>query len=387
MDEREQLEELIRVARGLQADQYEAAQAFNEGFDGVLTRIKGLPPTPGEPSLEYKFRPSQILFWLDPIAYQNEKGQFENRGLQAQHQAATALLQTDPQQLSTFRSAADAVRRKRVVPFVGAGLSMALKPRLPGWIAALQQMRTARAGFRKGAEFDDCLRRGDVLAAAQLLYRDSPALTDNFIRTIFTIADYSAVQLVGGVQLLPQLCGGCIVTTNFDNAIEETFRAVGNPFDGYMHGTQEHNFFPRLVQGERCLLKLHGDATDNRTYIFTQQQYEANYRAGGQFDFNKPLPKALRQIYIGNSLLFLGCSLAQDWTMELFQQVKQGREYEVPTHYALLEKPRLRADVRRKETALLACNIHPIWYPNGDHSMVQKLLHLLIAVAERRLAL
>jgi hypothetical protein len=30
-----------------------------------------------------------------------------------------------------------------------------------------------------------------------------------------------------------------------------------------------------------------------------------------------PLPKALRQVFISQSLLFVGCRLEQDWTLEL----------------------------------------------------------------------
>jgi hypothetical protein len=56
-----------------------------------------------------------------------------------------------------------------------------------------------------------------------------------------------------------------------DDAINAALRAAPSrrsgvrenlAFDGYIHGTQQHNFFSRLVRGQRCLLKLHGDADD-----------------------------------------------------------------------------------------------------------------------------
>ena len=149
-----------------------------------------------------------------------------------------------------------------------------------------------------------------------------------------------------------------------------------------MHGTQDHNFFPRLVRGDRCLLKLHGDAESDTTHILTAEQYELAY--GKPFDFQKSLPKALRQIYISQSLLFLGCGLEQDWTMELFKAARDSDGYQVPNHYAVVEAP---ADVQakqQKETRLLDLNIQPIWYPNGEHQMVESIIDLVADVAEKR---
>jgi hypothetical protein len=81
-----------------------------------------------------------------------------------------------------------------------------------------------------------------------------------------------------------------------------------------MHGMQQGNkFVPKLIKGDRCILKLHGDAEDHDTYVFTADQYDQAY--GSPVDFKKPLPRALRQIFVSHSLLFLGCSLERDWTL------------------------------------------------------------------------
>ncbi len=85
-----------------------------------------------------------------------------------------------------------------------------------------------------------------------------------------------------------------LLQTNFDGVIE---KVIGKGhITGYMHGRQDGNkFSTKLVQGERCILKLHGDAEDHETYIFTTEQYREAY--GEPIDFTRPLPKALRQIY------------------------------------------------------------------------------------------
>ncbi|MDO8414200.1 MAG: SIR2 family protein, partial [Gallionellaceae bacterium] len=190
--------------------------------------------------------------------------------------------------------------------------------------------------------------------------------------------------LSGPILLLPRFAQGCIVTTNFDDAIEKTYEKDAGKFEAYMHGTQDHNFFQRLVRGDRCLLKLHGDAENFATHILTKAQYEEAY--GEPFDFHKPLPKALRQIYISQSLLFLGCSLDQDWTLELFKKAKEEDAYQIPNHYAILPAPTDEQVRQQKTSTLLALNIHPFWYPDGQHDYVEKLLQLVVAVTEKRVA-
>ena len=205
----------------------------------------------------------------------------------------------------------------------------------------------------------------------------------NFIRTTYRA---QKLKLAGPLLLLPRFAKGCIVTTNFDDAIEKTYEQSAGEFNAYMHGTQDHNFFQRLVRGDRCLLKLHGDAENNATHILTKAQYENAY--GDPFDFHKPLPKALRQIYISQSLVFLGCSLEQDWTLGLFEKVKQEDGYQIPNHFAVLPAPATAQSTQAKETRLLGLNIHPIWYPHQDaeHKSVEKLLQLVVDVTEKRIA-
>jgi hypothetical protein len=39
---------------------------------------------------------------------------------------------------------------------------------------------------------------------------------------------------------------------------------------------------------------------------------------------------------------------------------------------------------QQKETRLLDLNIQPIWYPNGEHQMVESVIDLVADVAEKR---
>jgi hypothetical protein len=74
--------------------------------------------------------------------------------------------------------------------------------------------------------------------------------------------------------------------------------------------------------------------------------------------------------------------------MELFNRVKDQSEYEIPNHFALLPEPGSVQLKQEKETLLLGLlNVQPIWYPDGPHEYIEKLLRLVIDVADKRMTL
>jgi hypothetical protein len=314
---------------------------------------------------------------LDREAYDDERAAWENDANQAKHQEATERLRINGS-IVPFQDLIDAVERSRIVPFIGAGLSKPIG--MPLWGEALTLLLNRLPGADAPA-VSALIASGNYLDAAQSLAEHDYVQTTNFIRTTYRA---QKINLAGPMLLLPRFAKGCIVTTNFEDAIEKVFELNGVEFKAYMHGTQEHNFFQRMVRGDRCLLKLHGDAENDATHILTKSQYTNAY--GDPFDFRKPLPKALRQIYISQSLLFLGCSLDQDWTLELFKRAKQQDEYQIPSHYAILPEPVDLKAKQQKSRTLLELNIQPIWYPEGKHEFVEKFLQLVVDLTERRVA-
>jgi hypothetical protein len=361
-----QQDKLIREAIRVLDEEYEESQEFNESFDGDEPVRVG----------QLEFPKSKTLFWLDREAYYEQQESWFSESLQEKHEDCLKLLHAN-EHVPPFRELADAIARQRIVPFVGAGLSEPMG--MPLWGAAMRKLHD-RIHNPNDPAVTALIDQGRYLEAAQALSEHSQVLTDNFIRTTYRVQ-----KVAGPVSLMPHVAHGCIVTTNFDDAIEETFKLREINFDGYMHGTQQHNFFSRLVRGQRCILKLHGDADDPQTYVLTRAQYLEAYEE--PLNFQRPLPKALRQIYISNSLLFLGCSLEQDLTLDLFRKVKQQSEYEIPHHYAFLPEPASAQKKQQKEASLLELNIQPVWYPTDEHEYVEKLLLLAIDVANKRITL
>ncbi|HRI57956.1 MAG TPA: SIR2 family protein, partial [Anaerolineae bacterium] len=107
--------------------------------------------------------------------------------------------------------------------------------------------------------------------------------------------------------------------------------------------------------------------------------------------FQNQLPRALRQIFISHSLLFIGCSLEQDKTLDLFKRVVDEAAFEIPDHFAVLNEPDDAALKAQKEARLLNLKVRPIWYPTPqsndgkpDHGMLERILRLAIAMSRRQ---
>lgn len=374
------VEELLQLA-------YSSNQEFNAALDDAHGDVHSLSiRSLRYPGHEFKYSPSEVLFWAERKTYLDELDHWEGRRESDLHEAAIRYVKSSDQ-MSVLLDLVDAIRLRRVAPFVGAGLSRPCG--YPMWGEALKKMadRLDTLGIE---DIGPLMARYDYLQAAEVLYAAAEDRVNHFIKTEFRKRP-SGVQ--GAVTLLPQLSHGCMVTTNFDTVIEDLFRAEGQPLDGYMYGKQPGNaFVQRLLRGERCILKLHGDASQDNTYVFTRSQYASAY--GEPLSFENQLPRALRQIFISHSLLFLGCSLEQDKTLDLFQSVVDERAYDIPDHFALLNRPANPHERQQKESRLLRHKIRPLWFdtppgPDGvpDFSLLEQILSLAIAVARGRVSL
>ncbi len=105
-------------------------------------------------------------------------------------------------------------------------------------------------------------------------------------------------------------------------------------------------------------------------------------------DYTKPLAKVLRQIFVSHSLLFLGCSLETDKTLELFIDVVSSEAFDIPAHFAFLPDPSNHQKKLEKEDLLAKAKIHPIWYQvaiddcgTQNHSQLEDLIKFAVACA------
>ena len=264
-----------------------------------------------------------------------------------------------------FRRLCERVHQEEVIPFIGAGMSVASD--MPTWGNFLRALTADDPDLRRHVE--TMVNAGQFEEAAQAVVdRFSENMLSEEIESCFGLRN---IRPVGPINLLPFVFKQECITTNFDYVIDKVYEAQQCPFSRSFSG-QQLNEVPRLGANDRhCLYRLHGEADIAQGRVLTLTEYEAAYSDG------TTLQGVLENLCSNKSLLFVGCSLKTDRTLQALTRIKQERRVAAPRHYAFLP---LYEDTDRagRREELEAADIHPIWYPGNDHD--QSLESLLIAL-------
>lgn len=260
----------------------------------------------------------------------------------------------------------------RLIPFVGAGLSAFCG--YQSWTAVLKDLAgyLFDDGIRTGVQ--SLIEAGELLQAAQDIHDHYPRM----LKELQKMFDYGKIQTCSPSKLsasaayvLPRLFpGGLVMTTNFDRVLEEVYDRSRAKF-GNVLTPYDCGLLTQARQGNpHCLFKLHGDIGpeihDIERLVLTKDQYDRAY-AG-------PLMRELPQWFQSKRLLFLGCSLASDRTMEVLRQVTE--EQPGLDHYAVLG---CRPDgVQARCVEMGKLGISAIFYPDKRHEAVRAVLERLL---------
>ncbi len=349
---------IVKKISEVQSERYERNHTFNEYYDETSDEVfKGL-------------RPSEVMFKCDPNAYELSLSEWRENVFEEQYSITLKLLEDDLIK-NRVRPLIAALKKNKVVPFIGAGFSVPCGKKT--WPSMLLDIgnRSSRIDQDK---FKELIEKGNYIEAADEISRSSSEQLDEYLKS-----SLSDSKPIGAITYLPDIASECVITSNLDCIIETVYYDRQKPFnDGYMYGIIDHNFMFHLVSGGRCLLKIHGDCKDPYSQVFTTLQYNNAYGDEVNIDYSKILPKALRQIFISNSLLFLGCRLQNDRTLKLFENVIKSNQYQIPDHYAFLGAPE-DGDTREREHELAKLKIKPIWYPHKKHEHVENFIQFLAA--------
>ncbi|MDR3202975.1 MAG: SIR2 family protein, partial [Bifidobacteriaceae bacterium] len=278
---------------------------------------------------------------------------------------------------AVFGELAETVRAGRVKPFVGAGMSARLYPM---WGQALQQMAVAAGSLASGQ-----LERIEA-NAARGAYEQAAADLANWAgaeKWAAVISEAFGERLIDDdvlaglpVSLLPQVFPtGPVLTTNFDRVLE---RVYGPGFGTVIPDFPDspHQRGATIRDDPPCLVKIHGCVSAPDRLVLTRRGYVDAY---GE-DFDTPNADYLKHLLTGRAMLFLGCGLAQDRTMELLKKI--AGKYRTP-HYAVAEMPGAvgSEEFSGRARELSNSGIRPIWYPKGEHGYVETVLRGLIDAA------
>jgi SIR2-like domain len=254
-----------------------------------------------------------------------------------------------------FKSLVELCKFGGVVPFVGAGMSS--PSGYPMWTDFLKNQR--RQTNISQIDFERLLDAGEYEEAAQEIatHMRGPAFSEA-VESSFSIER----SVTGPVLLLPHVFENHVVTTNFDNVLERSYRDEGAEFSDVIRGCDAAELRRLLLKEQRVLLKLHGRAGTANGRILTKSEYDQHYTG------DNTLGKTLGVLSDRFSFLFMGCGLTVDRTLfALREHVEKVGHDNLPRHYAFLAAPESENARITRQQQLVDYHIYPIWYPRGMH--------------------
>jgi NAD-dependent SIR2 family protein deacetylase len=251
-----------------------------------------------------------------------------------------------------------------VVPFVGAGLSVA--GGFPSWKEHLRQQ--GRTAGIESAHIEDLLINGQFEAVIEEI--EFTRGRDVFIQEIRDVFSRTG-KLTDITMRLTELFVDTVITTNYDRLIEQAYDTGEENTVQIINGL---NAMEDPAADKITIIKLHGDIQNPARCILSKNQYDQNY-GNPTLDLTLPIPKLLSYYYRNSSLLFLGCSLNKDRTMQVFQAVKEELgDADKPQHFSIEQAPEKEAMLVGRNAMLLKLGITPIWFEKGRFDCVEAIL-------------
>jgi hypothetical protein len=310
--------------------------------------------------------PSRALYYGDRGLYEQEISQITDEQI-----SSILNIEDFPRNKGNFEELKETIQSGISIPFIGAGLSISAGcPTWESFLGGLMQEHAIDSDAAK-ALYD---ARDYERLMSLVIAESDPGAFEQYFSQDFKHKEIASTPC----SLLQKLFDKCAITTNFDLVAEEAYKEAGMPFSSIAVGLHdEFAFLTSVPKGKSCLLKLHGNINNQNHRVLTHEEYEEAYGDDNVISFNNHIPKLLRRIYLSYSLFFIGCSMNVDRTVQTFQKVvEEETAQKVPEHYALLEVPDDDDAYLALKQRMVSCNVKPIWYPNGEHQLVEEFLSL-----------
>jgi len=266
-----------------------------------------------------------------------------------------------------FEQLVERLAAEEVVPFVGAGISTG--GGFPTWANHLRQQ--GRTAGLVPEQVETWLQQGDYEAVIADIERQ-------YGWEVFAQEIRDAFGKRGRIQditlLISEVFTDTLVTTNYDRLLEQVYDTGDGSHVQVLDGATAMT----VVPDPKCvtLIKIHGDFADPAHCILSKAQYDAAYGAGA-LDLQLPVPRILARYYCNNSLLFLGCNLRNDRTLQVFRATKLAAgDAWLPPHFCIEQAPTQLADLTARNIQLAQLGITAIWYPEKQYQFVDDLLRL-----------
>lgn len=266
-----------------------------------------------------------------------------------------------------FIQLVDLMAAGAMVPFVGAGISASAG--FSSWKEHLRrQGKTAHIAAERiealldSGAYETVLEEIEAVRGRDVFINE---IRDEFSRSL-TIPDV--------VWRISELFVDTVITTNYDRLLEQSFET------GEAGRVQVINGLNALEQPDPkkiTVIKLHGDIREPKRCILSKYQYDEAY-GNGSLNLHKPIPKLLAYHYKNSSLLFLGCSLSNDRTVQVFIKIREdmGEEEEIKQHFSIEQAPETLEEIAQRNADLAKLGITPIWFEKGRYELVESILSL-----------
>lgn len=270
--------------------------------------------------------------------------------------------------LSRIDQLVDRLESDEVVPFIGAGLSTG--GGFPTWKDHLRQQ--ARTAGIDGAHVEELL----VAGRHEVIIEEIETLRgkDVFIGEVRDVFSRTG-ELTETTLLISELFTDTVITTNYDRLLEKVY-STGDD-DSYKVISGIH-VLEDPTPGQVSIIKLHGDITYPAQCILSKSQYNNAY-GDNKIDMTLPIPKLLEYYYKNSSLLFLGCSLQNDRTVQVFRAIKSKigeTVLDLPQHFSIEQAPDNEEDLVNRNEFLARLGITGIWFEKGRFECVEDILRL-----------
>ena len=252
---------------------------------------------------------------------------------------------------------------RRVLLFVGSGISKAACQNMPTWPELINSLSEKLTTKRDKELVQKLVRQNKLLDAAQIIYDGvERADLNQVLRRAFNVTPTPHHDIYSS---LLDLDSKIIVTTNYDEFLEKNFEhySDGNASYSVCRYTSS-DLIDNLRSPQRTIIKAHGCVTElsglvlNRTSYFSARQKNHGFFA------------VLSSLFTVNTVLFLGCSLSDPDMQIVFENIHLISE-STHRHYAVLPKQDHRSIV---ESLKQSYNISCIEYAKGHHHEVPNIV-------------
>ena len=339
---------------------YELYEDFNEWLDGD----EGLATREAH-GIDTLSQPSKAFYTSDKEAYEQARERYRQERYHEVLSKEYLSAHWYERNVARFDQLVELMSDGDVVPFIGAGLSVA--GGFPTWENHLrQQGQTANIDE---THIEELLSEGKYETVLEEI--EEHRGREVFTREIFDVFGRTG-ELTSTTFLISELFTDTLLTTNYDKLIEQAFDNGANK----LQIITGNNARETSKADHVTVVKLHGNVAQPHTCILSKNQYDEAY-GQEEIDMRLAIPKLLAYYYKNSSLLFLGSSLYSDRTVQVFRTIKATLgDVEIPPHFSIEPASDTEEELANRNEYLQRLGITAIWFEKGRYEYVENILRL-----------